>query len=174
MNRFLWPLLGFFVLVSFLAMGLTLKPSEVPSPLINKPAPRFSLPQLQAPDKTFSPESMIGKVWVLNVWASWCAPCLEEHPVITELASRHAVSVVGMNYKDTPQNAIAWLGRNGNAFETTISDAHGAVGIDFGVYGVPETYLIDKAGIIRYKNTGPMDAGEMRSELLPLVQELEK
>lgn len=174
MNRFLWPLLGFFVLVSFLAMGLTLKPSEVPSPLINKPAPRFSLPQLQAPDKTFSPESMIGKVWVLNVWASWCAPCLEEHPVITELASRHAVSVVGMNYKDTPQNAIAWLGRNSNAFETTISDAHGAVGIDFGVYGVPETYLIDKAGIIRYKHTGPMDAGEMRSELLPLVQELEK
>lgn len=174
MNRFLWPLGGFFVLVSFLAIGLTLKPSEVPSPLINKPAPHFSLPQLEDPDRTFSPESMMGKVWVLNVWASWCAPCLEEHPVITEMARRHAVSIVGMNYKDVPQNAIAWLRRNGNAFATTISDTHGTVGIDFGVYGVPETYVIDKSGVIRYKHVGAIHEEEMRNEILPLVRELEK
>ena len=155
MNRFLLPLIGFIVLVGVLAYGLTLKPSEVPSPLIGKPAPHFALPELASADATFSPESMKGKVWLLNVWASWCYPCLEEHPIITDLAITHDLPIVGLNYKDAPEDAIAWLKRNGNAFEHIISDQEGSVGIDYGVYGVPETYVIDRAGIIRYSTSGP-------------------
>src|SRR5699024_5941354 len=118
------------------------------------PAPEFALPTLANPDETFSPQSMKGDVWLLNVWASWCYPCLEEHPVITDLAVTHALPVVGLNYKDVNDDAIAWLKRNGNAYETVISDTEGHVGIDYGVYGVPETYVIDREGVIRYKHIG--------------------
>lgn len=174
MTRFLLPLAVFIVLVGFLAVGLTLKPSDVPSPLINNPAPDFALPKLAAPDETFSPQAMKGKVWLLNVWASWCPPCLEEHPVITDLATTHALSIVGLNHKDAPQDAMTWLKRNGNAYETTVSDEQGLVGIDYGVYGVPETYVIDKAGVIRYKHTGAVSYSEARDTILPLVRELQK
>lgn len=174
MSRFVWPLVGFIVLVGFLGFGLTLKPSEVPSPLIGKPAPDFALPKLAAPDDTFTPQSMRGKVWLLNVWASWCYPCLEEHPVITDLATTHALPIVGLNYKDVPADAISWLERNGNAFETVVSDQQGIVGIDYGVYGVPETYVIDKEGFIRYKHIGAVSHSEARDAILPLVRELQK
>src|SRR3546814_15324 len=155
MNRFLWPLAGLLLLIGLLAIGLTLKPSEVPSPLIGKPAPVFSLPKLAAPDETFSPQSMDGKVWLLNVWASWCPPCLEEHPVITDLSTTHGLPIVGLNYKDAPKDAIAWLKRHGNAYETSVSDEQGLAGRDYGVYCVPDTYVIDKTGDIRYTHTGP-------------------
>ncbi|HWK69517.1 MAG TPA: DsbE family thiol:disulfide interchange protein [Burkholderiaceae bacterium] len=174
MNRFLLPLAGFVLLIGLLALGLTLKPSEVPSPLIGKQAPDFSLPKLAAPNDTFSPQSMKGKVWLLNVWASWCYPCLEEHPVITDLATTHALPIVGLNYKDVPEDAAAWLERNGNAFESVVSDQKGVVGIDYGVYGVPETYVIDKAGVIRYKHIGAVSHSEARDTILPLVWELQK
>ncbi|MGB3290435.1 MAG: DsbE family thiol:disulfide interchange protein [Burkholderiaceae bacterium] len=174
MSRFVWPLIGFIVLVGFLGFGLTLKPSEVPSPLIGKLAPEFSLPRLLAPDDTFSPQSMQGKVWLLNVWASWCPPCLEEHPIITDLATTYALPIIGLNYKDVAANAISWLDRNGNAFESVVSDPQGVVGIDYGVYGVPETYVIDKEGFIRYKHIGAVSHSDARNIILPLVRELQK
>ncbi len=174
MSRFAWPLIGFIVLVGFLGLGLTLKPSEVPSPLIGKPAPQFTLPKLAVQDETFSPQSMHGKVWLLNVWASWCPPCLEEHPIITDLATTYALPIVGLNYKDVPANAISWLDRHGNAFESVVSDPQGVVGIDYGVYGVPETYVIDKEGFIRYKHIGAVSHNDARNIILPLVRELQK
>lgn len=172
MNRFLWPLLGFLVLIGFLALGLTLKPSEVPSPFIDKPAPGFTLPQLAAPEKTFSPEQMKGQVWLLNIWASWCYACLQEHPVITDLA--RSVPIVGLNYKDKRDEAIAWLERYGNGYIVSASDTDGRVGINYGVYGVPETFVIDKAGFIRYKHIGAVNEKTARDTLLPLIRELNR
>lgn len=174
MNRFLWPLVGFIVLVGFLAVGLTLKPSEVPSPFIDKPAPSFTLPELASPEQTFSPEAMKGKVWLLNVWASWCYACLEEHSVIMDLAKTHAVPIIGLNYKDVRKEALAWLERNGDAYTLSVSDTQGQVGIDFGVYGVPETFVIDKAGVIRYKHIGAITPSAARDTLLPLIRELQQ
>lgn len=172
MNRFLWPLIGFFMLVSFLAVGLTLKPSEVPSPLIDKPAPNFTLPLLATPETSFTSESMKGQVWLLNVWASWCAACLDEHPVIAELAKTGIAPIVGLNYKDVRREALAWLERHGDAYTLSVSDTQGRVGIDYGVYGVPETFVIDKQGFIRYKHIGPVTPSAVRNTFLPLIQEL--
>lgn len=174
MNRFFWPLAGFIVLVGFLAIGLTLKPSELPSPLISKPAPSFSLPHLAAPERTFTPEAMNGQVWLLNVWASWCVACLDEHPVITELAKSGIVPIVGLNYKDVRNEALAWLARNGDAYTLSVSDTQGRVGIDYGVYGVPETFVIDRQGVIRYKHIGPVTQSAVRDTLLPLIRELQQ
>lgn len=174
MNRFMWPLIGFVVLLAFLGVGLTLKPSEVPSPLIGKPAPEFSLGQLDAPEQTFSAKAMHGKVWLLNVWASWCAACLDEHPVLVDLAKSGAVPIIGLDYKDARDEALAWLRRHGNPYALSVFDGQGRVGIDYGVYGVPETFVIDKAGIIRYKHIGPVTPAVVRDTILPLVQELQK
>ncbi len=171
--RFLVPLALFVVLAIFLAIGLTRNPSEVPSPLIGKPAPGFTLPQLEA-DAPFSPQQMAGKVWLLNVWATWCAPCREEHPVLVEFARTGAAPLVGMDYKDKNADAKAWLARYGNPYQYTVVDADGRVGIDYGVYGVPETYVIDKAGIIRLKHVGPVTRDIVSSRILPLVAELQK
>lgn len=174
MNRFMWPLIGFIALLAFLGVGLTLKPSEVPSPLIGKPAPGFTLPQLAAPEQEFSPQALQGKVWLLNVWASWCAACLQEHPVFLDLANSGAVPLVGLNYKDSRSDALDWLRRHGNPYLLSVVDAQGRAGIDYGVYGVPETFVIDKAGIIRYKYIGPVTPEAMRDKILPLVRELQK
>jgi cytochrome c biogenesis protein CcmG, thiol:disulfide interchange protein DsbE len=172
MPRLLLPLGIFIALVLLLAVGLTLNPREVPSPLIGKPAPAFSLPQLRAPEKSFSPAEMAGKVWVLNVWASWCAPCLEEHPQITALAAMKIAPVVGLNYKDEPPDALAWLKRNGDPYLLSTSDIAGQIGIDYGVYGVPETYVIDQRGVIRYKKIGPVRPETLQKKILPLIEEL--
>jgi cytochrome c biogenesis protein CcmG/thiol:disulfide interchange protein DsbE len=175
MNRFLLPLGIFIVLVALLAVGLNLNPREVPSPLVGKPAPVFSLPQLHAVDKTFSPQEMQGKVWLLNVWASWCVSCREEHPVLVEFAkSPEAIPVVGLNYKDKREDGQRWLARFGDPYTLSAFDADGRVGIDYGVYGVPETYLIDKAGIIRFKQIGPITPEVLQKTILPLVKELGK
>lgn len=174
MNRFVWPLIGFILLLGFLAAGLTLKPGEVPSPLIGKPAPAFTLPQLAAPERQFAPQQMQGKVWLLNVWASWCPACLDEHPVITDLAKSGAVPIVGLNYKDVRGGALEWLRRHGDPYLFSVSDKEGRVGIDYGVYGVPETFVIDKTGIVRYKHIGPVSAQAAREKILPLVRELQK
>lgn len=162
----------FLAFLALLGVGLTLDPREVPSPLVGKPAPQFALPELRAPQRTFSPAQMAGRVWVLNVWASWCPPCLAEHPFVTELA--RAVPVVGLNYKDQPEQAIGWLERNGDPFLVSAADVTGRIAIDYGVYGVPETYVIDRRGVIRYKRVGPLGRELLQNKILPLVRELER
>jgi cytochrome c biogenesis protein CcmG/thiol:disulfide interchange protein DsbE len=173
MNRFLLPLGIFVVVVGFLAVGLTLNPRELPSPLVGKPAPDFSLPQLYDQDKTFSPNEMKGKVWLLNFWASWCGGCKEEHPVLMHLAQSGAVPIYGMDYKDRREDALTWLKQWGNPYPVIAVDESGRVGINFGVYGVPETYVIDKAGVIRYKQIGPLREDTVQGKILPLVRELQ-
>jgi cytochrome c biogenesis protein CcmG/thiol:disulfide interchange protein DsbE len=167
-----WLPLGFIALVILLGIGLRLNPREVPSPLVGKPAPHFELPLLAQPEKRFSQKDMLGSVWVLNVWASWCPPCLVEHPVITELAK--TIPVVGLNYKDARDDAIPWLKRNGDPYKLTVQDVSGRIGIDYGVYGVPETYVIDRQGVIRYKHIGPVSADAVREKIAPLLKELSK
>jgi cytochrome c biogenesis protein CcmG/thiol:disulfide interchange protein DsbE len=172
MKRYLLPLLVFLVLIGFLGVGLKLNPREVPSPLIDKPAPAFSLPRLDAPEKQLALQDLKGKVWLLNVWASWCVACRVEHPLMVELAGTGAVPIYGLNYKDKRDEALVWLGRHGNPYVASLVDAEGLVGIDFGVYGVPETFVIDKDGIIRLKHTGPVTAEVLRDTILPLVKKL--
>ncbi len=172
MKRF-WPFILFVVLAGFLYVGLYLNPREVPSPLINKPAPMFTLAQLHEPSKQFSPSEMKGKVWLLNVWASWCVSCREEHPVLMALAERNIVPIYGLDYKDKREDGLGWLAKGGNPYTMSMSDSEGRIGIDYGVYGVPETYVIDKEGIIRYKQIGPVTPDSLRETILPLVAELQ-
>jgi cytochrome c biogenesis protein CcmG/thiol:disulfide interchange protein DsbE len=173
-NRFLLPLGLFVVLLGFLAVGLNRDPREVPSPLVGKPAPAFEVPQLATPDKNFAPKEMLGRVWLFNVWASWCVSCRQEHPVLVDYAKSHGITVVGLDYKDQREDGMRWLGQFGNPYVLSAFDADGRVGIDYGVYGVPETYLIDKAGTIRYKQIGPITPEVMEKKLLPMMKELEK
>jgi cytochrome c biogenesis protein CcmG/thiol:disulfide interchange protein DsbE len=174
MMRFILPFVIFIILAVFLFVGLNLDPREVPSPLVGKPAPAFVLPQLNAAGKQFSPNDMKGKVWLFNVWASWCVSCEAEHPVLLELARLNIVPIYGLDYKDKPELAQAILQRRGNPYVVTASDADGRVGIDYGVYGVPETYVIDKQGVIQYKQIGPVTPQNLKEKILPLVAELEK
>lgn len=173
MNKFLLPLTIFGIMVGFLAVGLTLNPREIPSPLVGKAAPVFSLPQLHEQDKVFSPDDMKGQVWLLNFWASWCSGCRTEHPVLMDLAKSGAVPIYGVDYKDQRGEALAWLDQWGNPYPIVAVDMAGKVGIDYGVYGVPETYVIDKQGLIRYKQIGPLDDETVEKKILPLVKELQ-
>jgi cytochrome c biogenesis protein CcmG/thiol:disulfide interchange protein DsbE len=174
MTKFLLPLVLFFVLVAFLAIGLSRDPREVPSPLVNKPAPAFVLPQLSDPQRSFKSEEMRGRVWLLNVWASWCAACRDEHPLLIELARTGLVPIYGLNYKDERRNALAWLDDFGDPYTLSLADTDGRVGIDYGVYGVPETFVIDRNGVIRYKQIGPVTAEALQKKIIPLVKELQK
>ncbi len=171
--RALIPLAIFLALVGFLFKGLFLNPKEIPSPLVGKPAPQFDLPRLDNPEAKFSPKEMLGKVWMLNAWASWCPSCVEEHPVLVELAKTGIVPIVGLDYKDTRPEALQWLEKGGNPYVAVAVDADGRVGIDYGVYGVPETYVIDKSGLIAYKQTGPLNARNLNETILPLVEKLQ-
>jgi cytochrome c biogenesis protein CcmG/thiol:disulfide interchange protein DsbE len=172
--KFLIPLLLFTVLVIFLAIGLNRDPQEVPSPLINKLAPAFEIPQLSEAKQSFSPASMKGQVWILNVWASWCVACREEHPVLVELAKSKIAPIIGLDYKDKREDALAMLAKQGNPYLLSAFDANGRVGIDYGVYGVPETYVIDKAGMIRFKHIGPITMNILNQKIYPLISELQK
>lgn len=194
MNKFLWPLIGFVALIILLGVGLGLNPRDVPSPLVGKPAPLFALPQVHAPEQNFSPKDMLGKVWLLNVWASWCVSCRQEHPVLVQLAKSKTVALIGLNYKELrgdgeidadkinpateKQQSIAraagWLKQHGDPYTLSVLDMDGRVGIDYGVYGVPETYVIDKTGVIRMKHTGPISPDIFSGKILPLVAELSK
>ena len=174
MKRFLIPLGIFIVLVGFLAIGLKLDPREVPSPLIGKPAPDFKLALLSDPGKQLSPADLRGKVWLFNVWASWCASCRQEHDLLLDLSRQGGVLIYGMDYKDQPGDAQAVLNRYGNPYVETVVDLDGRTGINYGVYGVPETYLIDRNGIIRYKHTGPLTRESLDKKILPLVKELQQ
>ena len=172
MKKGLLPLAVFATLVAFLAIGLTLKPREVPSPLIDKPLPAFALPQLGTPEQTLAAHDLRGKVWLLNVWASWCVACRLEHPVLIDLAKSRSVLMYGLNYKDQRDNAIEWLARHGNPYLESMSDTQGLVGIDLGVYGVPETFVIDKDGVIRHKHIGPVTQEALDQTILPLMRKL--
>jgi cytochrome c biogenesis protein CcmG/thiol:disulfide interchange protein DsbE len=172
--RFLAPLAIFLAVVVFLYAGLGRDPREVPSPLIGKAAPAFELPVLAQPDKRFAPADMKGKVWLLNVWASWCVSCRDEHPVLVELAGKRVIPVLGLNYKDKDDQAKAWLAKFGNPYDLSVVDADGRIGIDYGVYGVPETYLIDGEGVIRYKQIGPLTPAILEQKVLPLAKSLQK
>jgi cytochrome c biogenesis protein CcmG, thiol:disulfide interchange protein DsbE len=169
---YLIPFGIFMVLVVFLAIGLGLDPKEVPSPLIGKPAPEFSLPRLDDPQRTIGGAEMRGKVWLLNVWASWCVSCRAEHEVIKQLAGLNEIEIIGLNYKDDPADAAGWLKALGNPYVTSAMDQDGRVGIDWGVYGVPESFLVDQQGIIRYKQIGPVDQQALQEKILPLIREL--
>ncbi len=166
------PMALFAGIVAFLAVGLGLNPREVPSPLIGKPAPAFALPRLDDASQTVRREDLLGQVWMLNVWASWCAPCREEHPLVIDIARRQLVPVYGLNYKDTAPAAKAWLASLGNPYRATLVDGDGRVGIDFGVYGVPETFIIDRQGIVRLKHTGPLTPDVVRERIEPLLKAL--
>ena len=167
------PLAIFAVLVAFLFVGLFRDPREVPSPLVDRAAPAFSLVSLHAPQRTVSTADFRGRVWLLNVWASWCVSCRIEHPLLMELAKAKVVPIVGLNYKDKVPEGIAWLAQHGDPYLLSVVDADGRVGIDWGVYGVPETFVVDKAGMIRYKHIGPVTAEALQQTILPLVRKLE-
>ena len=184
----------FLILLIFLGYGLTLNPREVPSPLIGKPAPAFRLPTVADPAKSMGTDDFAGKVTLLNVWASWCVSCRQEHPVHVDMVRNPAVHLVGLNYKEVRgdgaldasklsaederrmaiERARGWLGKHGDPYVLSVLDIDGRVGIDYGVYGVPETYVIDKAGVIRLKHTGPLTPDVVRSKVLPLIAELNK
>ena len=172
MSRFLLPLVIFIILVLFLAVGLKLKPREVPSPLIGKTAPAFRLAQLHDASKTIGPEDLRGQVWLLNVWASWCVTCRQEHPLLVEMKRQNLVPIYGLNYKDKREDGLAWLKQFGDPYVLAAYDIEGRAGIDWGVYGVPETFLIDKAGIIRYKVIGAITPEIVQDKLIPLIKEL--
>lgn len=194
MNRYYWILGAFAALVALLAVGLGLNPRDVPSPLVGKPAPAFNLNVLATPEKTMGPKDMQGKVWLFNVWASWCVSCRAEHPVLVEFSKKVQIPVVGLNYKEVRgdgnfdmgkmpadderklafQRANQWLAQHGDPYTLTVMDIDGRVGIDYGVYGVPETYVIDKAGVIRMKHTGPVTPELLAKKIMPLLAELNK
>ena len=167
------PLALFLALVALLASGLGRDAHLVPSPFIDKPLPVFSAPQLGNAGPERNVQELRGQVWLLNVWASWCAPCREEHPLLVDYGrSPGAVRLVGLNYKDTPAAAGAWLRQWGNPYAETLVDADGRVGIELGVYGVPETFIIDKAGVVRFKHVGPITPAVMQDKILPLLKAL--
>ena len=173
MKRYLLPLGLFLVLVVFLAIGLRLDPREVPSPLVGKPAPGFQAAALARPEATIKRDDMLGKVWMLNVWASWCGACRDEHPVLVAYAKRGGgVPVYGLNYKDKREDGLGWLNQFGNPYADSLFDPEGRIGIDYGVYGVPETFVIDRQGVIRYKHIGPITPEVLRDKLEPLLRKL--
>ena len=170
--QYLAPLALFAVLLGFLTVGLNLNPREVPSPLIGKPAPAFELSRLDDPALKLTHADLQGQVWILNVWASWCVACREEHPLLVDFARRTTVPLYGLNYKDKRSDGLAWLARFGNPYKASLFDADGRVGIDFGVYGVPETFVIDKQGVVRFKQIGPVTPEVLRDRIEPLLKQL--
>lgn len=171
--RWLLPLAVFAIIAGFLYAGLFRDPREVPSPLIGKAAPAFSLAELHAPGRRLSPADLHGQVWLLNVWASWCVSCREEHPLLVALAKAGIVPIIGLDYKDNADDGRAWLTDNGDPYRTSVMDTDGRTGIDWGVYGVPETFVVDRAGVIRYKQIGPLTEDALRKTILPLVRKLQ-
>ncbi len=170
--KFLIPMGIFLVLVLFLGAGLKLDPKEVPSPLIGKPAPAFALARLDDPAQTIRRDDLLGQVWMLNVWASWCVACREEHPLLVEFAKSKMLPIYGLNYKDQRAAGQKWLADFGNPYNASLTDLDGRVGIDYGVYGVPETFIIDRQGVVRFKQIGPITPEVIRTKIEPLVRQL--
>lgn len=171
--RFLIPLVIFLGLIGLFTIGLGLNPREVPSPLIDKPIPEFTLPRLHAADETLGSEDLRkGDVVLFNVWASWCVACRQEHPFLLELAKQGEITIYGLNYKDQRADALHWLERDGNPYSASAFDQDGRVGIDWGVYGVPETFVVDGMGRIRYKQIGPLSPEAWRTTIAPLIAQI--
>ena len=170
--KFAIPLVLFASLVGFLGVGLFRDPHLLPSTLIDKPAPAFQLARLDEPGRAFSPGQMRGKVWLLNTWASWCVSCRQEHPLLMAVAETGVVPIYGLNYKDHRDDALNWLKEKGNPYVLSAQDRDGRTGMDYGVYGVPETYVIDRDGVIRYKQIGPLTLKALEETILPMVQKL--
>ena len=170
--KFLLPLALFAGIAWFLLKGLDRDPREIPSPLVGRPAPAVSVPLLGGAGPDWSPAQMRGQVWLLNVWGSWCAGCQVEHPLLNDWAKRGLAPIVGLAWKDEPEASQAWLARLGNPYALSISDRNGKAAIDWGVYGAPETFIIDKAGIVRDKHVGPLTADVIERRLAPLIAKL--
>ena len=168
------PLSVFAILVCFLFVGLNLNPREVPSPLIGKAAPAFTLPKLHEPAQSMTPADLKGQVWLLNVWASWCDTCRDEHPLLVELSKQKLMPILGLNYKDKNDEALRWLKQFGDPYQFSMVDADGRIGIDYGVYGVPETFVIDAKGVVRFKHVGPLNPGVIDGKIVPLLKELQR
>lgn len=178
-KKFFIPLFAFFALVALMLFGLKNDPKLIPSPFIGQEAPEFALPKLYKPEEMVTVKEMKGQVWVLNLWASWCVACRAEHKVLTRLIEKMKVPTIGLNYKDYGTEdygteAINWLARYGNPYQSVAVDTEGSAGLDWGVVGVPETFVIDKSGIVRYKFTGPVYDEAVEKILVPLITELRK
>ncbi len=172
--KFLIPLVSFLAVSLLLGMGLFLNPKELPSALIDKPAPAFNLALLGQPEQDlgkFAPSDMKGKRWILNVWASWCVSCRYEHPLLNQIAQQTDIPLVGLNYKDEPDAARQWLAQRGNPYSKVPQDIEGNAGIDWGVYGVPETFVINEQGNIIYKFSGPINQNIFSTEIKPLFDQ---
>lgn len=171
--RFALPLLVFFLIIALLWRGLALHPSEIPSPFINKNIPQIDLPSLYNPGQHLTNKDFLGHVSLLNVWATWCTACADEHELLIELAKNENIIFYGLNYKDDPALAKQFLNQNGNPYKLVGVDVDGKAAIDWGVYGTPETFVIDKKGIVRYKQIGAISENLWETKLKPLIQQLE-
>lgn len=173
MNTRLLPLFGFMLMVALLGFGIWWNshndPREIPSPLIDKPAPTFALPLLDDPARTLSSTDLAGEPYLINVFASWCFACRDEHPILMREGKRLGIKLVGFNYKDEPADAKRWLAQYGNPYDVVIADFPGKVAIDFGVTGAPETFLVDAQGVIRYKYISPITSAVIANELMPRI-----
>ncbi|MET0065226.1 MAG: DsbE family thiol:disulfide interchange protein [Candidatus Thiodiazotropha sp.] len=175
MNRYLrysLPLIIFAVIAAFLFKGLGMNPREIPSPLIGKTVPEFSLPTVEQSDTQVTSKDLLGKIYLLNVWATWCVSCRAEHQTLVQLARSGQVEIVGLNWRDERDKAQAWLQQLGNPYVVNIFDQKGRTAIDLGVYGAPETFLVDQQGVIRYKLAGPITMGIFNDTILPKINEL--
>lgn len=177
--RYVAPLAIFLLLACFLGYRLYLvqqgfAPDLIPSVLINKPAPQFDLPSLSASEPSFRTADLRGKVTLVNFFASWCVPCKEEHPYLSQVTKAAGIDLIGVAYKDRPEDALVWLAELGDPYKTVAVDAQGKTGMNFGVYGVPESYLIDRQGVIRFKQTGPLTPDVIETRLIPLANSLNR
>nr|VFJ96761.1 MAG: cytochrome c biogenesis protein CcmG, thiol:disulfide interchange protein DsbE [Candidatus Kentron sp. LFY]VFK00761.1 MAG: cytochrome c biogenesis protein CcmG, thiol:disulfide interchange protein DsbE [Candidatus Kentron sp. LFY]VFK23304.1 MAG: cytochrome c biogenesis protein CcmG, thiol:disulfide interchange protein DsbE [Candidatus Kentron sp. LFY] len=164
----------FIALIALLWAGLGRDPRLVPSPLIGKPLPAFELPRVRDPEAILRSTDFLGKVSLLNVWATWCVSCRREHGFLMALAESGEVPVFGLNYKDDRASAVAWLDRVGDPYVASVYDPEGRMGLDLGVYGTPETFIIDAEGIIRYKRVGPITKSVWRDGMLPVIRDLKQ
>lgn len=168
------PFILFLLIVMLLWRGLSLHPNEIHSPLIDKTAPVFQLPELLNPEKTVTNQDFYGHITLLNVWATWCYACAHEHAFLLELAKNQQVILLGLNYKDDPSKAKKWLSDYGNPYQNIAVDRTGYAAIDWGVYGTPETFILDKKGAIRYRKIGPLTAENWQREIKPVIDQLQK
>lgn len=177
MIKRLIPLLAFAALALLLGVGVMMNSgkdtSAIPSPLVGKPAPDFALPVLDEPDRIITRDDLLGEPYLLNVWGSWCPACRDEHPVITELAESGRLRVIGYDYKDEADDARRWLQQFGNPYALVITDVEGRAALDWGIYGAPESFLVDAQGVIRWKFVGPLTPEVVQTQLLPALESLE-
>lgn len=171
--RFVLPLAVFLALAVMLGLGLQRDPRDLPSALLEQPAPAIDRPLLEDPQQRLPLQDLRGQTWLLNVWASWCAPCRQELPVLAELSKRDGVAIYGLNYKDQPDKARALLRLAGNPYRASAMDSDGRMGMDFGIQGVPETFVIDRQGRVRYRHAGPVTPEIWRDRLLPVIRSLQ-